>query len=106
MQRNERERKAQHWKDEKTRKKSGGESGLVAEDKLANERPPVQGNLPELAAVTEKVRETNHTLDPSKDDSTAHGGGKGRKGRNVGETSDQDGQEVILSRTLSYQSGY
>jgi MFS family permease len=92
--RNERERISQEKKDAAKSEQSHGEEGITP---TIGEKPPVEGNIPELAAMVGKEQEVNHEIrklaSRSKDEVSA-----GSKA-NVG-------QDVTLSRTLSYESSY
>ncbi|KAJ9612927.1 hypothetical protein H2200_002868 [Cladophialophora chaetospira] len=90
-QRNERQRKAEEAKEEKHRRETGGESGI---ETGIDEKPPVEGGLPEQAAVAEKDREAATELKGS------------RTQKHRPKAPQEDGQDVTLSRTLSYQSAY
>ncbi len=99
-QRNERENRALKLKEEKRRREGGGEHG---ENGKITEKPPVQGGILELAAVARRDREAATELARSNSDNL-NPPGDVKSGNSAGHS--QVVQDVTLSRTLSYQSGY
>jgi hypothetical protein len=102
-QRNERERKAQRLKEEKLHRSSSGETGSLT-DGNNEEKPPVEGGPPELAAIAEKDCEMAREFQRS------HKGNASVQDKDEARSPDanpeDNGHEVTLSRTFSYQSGY
>ncbi|ETI20657.1 hypothetical protein G647_06999 [Cladophialophora carrionii CBS 160.54] len=102
-QRNERERKAQQAKEEKLHQSSSGEMGSFT-DGEDHQKPPVEGDAPEMVAVAEKDRETAREFQqPHKGAVAMQDKPKTQRDDDI---SEDDGQEVTLSRTFSYHSGY
>lgn len=54
--RHEREDQAKKIKEEKLNSQSSGENGVLGQDEEGNNKPPVEGNIPEMAGVVEKER--------------------------------------------------
>lgn len=101
-QRREREEKARKAKEEKLRRKDGGENGSPSseENMGGSDKPPVTGNLPEMVGVAEKDREEEKQVEEeSRDNVSRENGGVNREIQ-------RDGQDVSMSRTLSYHSEY
>ncbi|KAK4947299.1 hypothetical protein LTR10_013667 [Elasticomyces elasticus] len=100
-QRNAREKKAREAREEKLRRKSGGESGSpLPEDTVAGrEKTPMGGNLPEMVGVVEKEREENQVADKS-------GETVSKKNDGIYQRVEDEAHEASLYRTLSYHSEY
>ncbi|KIY01952.1 uncharacterized protein Z520_02090 [Fonsecaea multimorphosa CBS 102226] len=96
--RNQRETRARQLKEEKLNQESSGENGRVAED---NDKPPVEGGMVEMAAVAEKDHE-----EAFKDTSKVRSDEDKDQDQDLDEVTSREEQDVTLSRSFSYESGY
>ncbi|KIW81746.1 hypothetical protein Z517_04772 [Fonsecaea pedrosoi CBS 271.37] len=103
--RRERETRARELKEAKSARESSGENGgcVMGED----EKPPLEeGPVVDMAAVAEKDQDRERRYhESSKDMSKVRGVDKGQD-KDIDDVMSREDQDVTLSRSFSYESGY